>query len=103
MSHDDQGQNEGERWTALYFSGHHLGIAIDISAYTLGANWIERHFTLDRTFEGPDHILSSEPKEFSELVSISKKIPSILGNGVKRIQPNEYDTINTQRKRIETF
>ena len=50
--------------------------------------------------EGPDHILSSEPDEFSELVRISHKMPAILGSGVKQIQPNEYDTINTQRKSL---
>ena len=43
------------------FSGHHLGIAIDIAAYTLGATWIERHFTLDRTWKGTDHAASLEP------------------------------------------
>ena len=59
----------------------------------MGANLIERHFTLDRSFEGPDHILSSEPDEFTELVSISKQVPLIMGDGTKRIQPNEYDTL----------
>jgi N-acetylneuraminate synthase len=43
------------------FSGHHLGIAIDIAAYCLGATWIERHFTLDRTQKGSDHAASLEP------------------------------------------
>ena len=43
------------------FSGHHLGIAVDIAAYTLGATWIERHFTLDRTWKGTDHTASLEP------------------------------------------
>jgi N-acetylneuraminate synthase len=43
------------------FSGHHLGISIDIAAYTLGATWIERHFTLDRTSKGSDHSASLEP------------------------------------------
>jgi len=43
------------------FSGHHLGIAVDIAAYTLGAVWIERHFTLDRTWKGTDHAASLEP------------------------------------------
>ncbi len=43
------------------FSGHHLGIAVDISAVTLGANWVERHFTLDRTWKGTDHAASLEP------------------------------------------
>jgi sialic acid synthase len=46
---------------SIGFSGHHLGIAIDIAAYTLGAEWIERHFTLDRTWKGTDHAASLEP------------------------------------------
>ncbi len=49
------------------FSGHHLGIAIDIAAYTLGATWIERHFTLDRTWKGTDHAASLEPTGLRKL------------------------------------
>ena len=49
------------------FSGHHLGIAVDIASYVLGANWIERHFTLDRTFKGTDHIASLEPTGLRKL------------------------------------
>ena len=44
------------------FSGHHLGISVDVSAYTLGARWIERHFTKDRTWKGTDHAASLEPE-----------------------------------------
>lgn len=51
------------------FSGHHLGIALDIAAYTLGATWIERHFTLDRTWKGTDHSASLEPDDFKKLVN----------------------------------
>lgn len=43
------------------FSGHHLGIAADVAAITLGATWVERHFTLDRTWKGTDHSASLEP------------------------------------------
>lgn len=43
------------------FSGHHLGIAVDVAAYTLGAHMVERHFTLDRTWKGTDHAASLEP------------------------------------------
>ncbi len=50
------------------FSGHHLGIAIDMAAYTLGANWIERHYTLDRTWKGTDHAASLEPEGMRKLV-----------------------------------
>ena len=53
---------------AIGFSGHHLGIAIDIAAYTLGASWIERHFTLDRTWKGTDHAASLEPTGLRKLV-----------------------------------
>jgi sialic acid synthase len=51
----------GERVKEIGFSGHHLGIAVDLAAYTLGAVWIERHFTLDRTWKGTDHAASLEP------------------------------------------
>lgn len=49
------------------FSGHHLGIAIDIAAYTLGASVIERHYTLDRTWKGTDHAASLEPEGVRKL------------------------------------
>lgn len=49
------------------FSGHHLGIAVDIAAYTLGATYIERHFTLDRTMKGTDHAASLEPGGMKKL------------------------------------
>ena len=60
-------QYEG-RVKAIGFSGHHLGIAADISAYTLGANYIERHYTLDRTWKGTDHAASLEPDGIRKLV-----------------------------------
>lgn len=58
----------GDRVQTIGFSGHHLGIAIDIAAYTLGAHWIERHFTKDRTWKGTDHAASLEPGGLSKLV-----------------------------------
>lgn len=51
----------GDRVKAIGFSGHHLGIAVDSAAVALGAEWIERHFTLDRTWKGTDHAASLEP------------------------------------------
>lgn len=50
----------GDRVKKVAFSGHHLGIAVDIAAYTLGAEIIERHYTLDRTWKGTDHAASLE-------------------------------------------
>ena len=58
----------GERVKKIGFSGHHLGIAIDIAAYTLGAEVIERHYTLDRTWKGTDHAASLEPDGVRRLV-----------------------------------
>jgi len=53
---------------AIGFSGHHLGTAVDIAAFTLGAEYIERHFTLDRTWKGTDHSASLEPEDMRRLV-----------------------------------
>tara|TARA_B100001059_G_scaffold20638_1_gene16749 strand:+ start:5314 stop:6183 length:870 start_codon:yes stop_codon:yes gene_type:complete len=56
------------RVKAIGFSGHHLGIAIDVAAYTLGAEYVERHYTLDRTWKGTDHSASLEPEGVRKLV-----------------------------------
>ncbi len=58
----------GERVKTIGFSGHHLGISVDIAAYTLGADVIERHYTLDRTWKGTDHAASLEPDGVRKLV-----------------------------------
>jgi N-acetylneuraminate synthase len=58
----------GRRVRGIGFSGHHLGIAVDMAAVTLGASWIERHFTLDRTWKGTDHAASLEPDGLRKLV-----------------------------------
>ena len=55
------------RVKAIGFSGHHLGIAVDIAAYTLGAKYIVRHFTKDRTWKGTDHAASLEPNGLYKL------------------------------------
>ena len=54
-------ESYGDKVKQVGFSGHHLGIAIDVAAYTLGASVFERHFTLDRTWKGTDHAASLEP------------------------------------------
>jgi len=65
---DEITQRFGRQIRAVGFSGHHLGIAADIAAYTLGASWIERHFSLDRTWKGTDHSASLEPDGLRRLV-----------------------------------
>jgi len=57
-----------DRVQGIGFSGHHLGVALDVSAYTLGARWIERHFTKDRTWKGTDHAASLEAQGLAKLV-----------------------------------
>ena len=81
-------------------SDHFPGIEIALMSLGVGANIIERHFTLDSSYEGPDHILSSEPKEMEQLIKFAQNADNILGSGQKIIQPSEYYVINTQRKSI---
>lgn len=57
----------GDKVKHIGFSGHHLGIAVDVAAYTLGANIIERHYTIDRTWKGTDHAASLEPMGLRKL------------------------------------
>lgn len=68
----------GDRVKNIGFSGHHLGIAVDIAAITLGANWIERHFTLDRTFKGTDHAASLEPAGMAKLCRDVRNVSKAL-------------------------
>ncbi|MBX2966894.1 MAG: N-acetylneuraminate synthase family protein [Cyclobacteriaceae bacterium] len=68
----------GQRVGGIGFSGHHLGIAADIAAMTLGAEWIERHFTLDRTWKGTDHAASLEPEGLRKLCRDVKNVYKAL-------------------------
>lgn len=68
----------GELVQSIGFSGHHLGIAVDMAALTLGASWIERHFTLDRTQKGTDHAASLEPDGLRRLVRDSSAVAKAL-------------------------
>lgn len=68
----------GLRVKEIGFSGHHLGIAIDSAAVALGASWIERHFTLDRTWKGTDHAASLEPDGLRKLVRDTRAVSSAL-------------------------
>ena len=63
---------------AIGFSGHHRGIAPDMAALTLGAEWFERHFTLDRSWKGTDHAASLEPNEFRRLARDLRNVAASL-------------------------
>jgi N,N'-diacetyllegionaminate synthase len=81
-------------------SDHYPGLEVSLMAIGLGANIIERHFTLNKNYEGPDHHISSEPEEFKKLLNFAKNSNFIIGSGEKKIQPSEYEVINSQRKSL---
>ena len=67
-----------DRVKAIGFSGHHLGIAVDSAAVALGAEWIERHYTLDRTWKGTDHAASLEPDGVRKLARDCRAVATAL-------------------------
>lgn len=67
------------------YSGHERGVGVSIGAVAMGAQIIERHFTLDRKMEGPDHAASLEPNTFKELVSSIRDLEQAMGTGGKRV------------------
>jgi sialic acid synthase len=79
----------GNRVKTIGFSGHHLGIAVDMAAYTLGANVVERHYTLDRTWKGTDHSASLEPAGMRKLVRDLKAVHQALDYKKTDILPIE--------------
>ncbi len=68
----------GKRVKAIGFSGHHLGIAVDAAAVALGAEFIERHYTLDRTWKGTDHAASLEPDGVRKLARDCRAVAKAL-------------------------
>ena len=82
------------------YSDHTMGIEVAIAAAALGATIIEKHFTLNRNMEGPDHKASLEPFELNEMVSSIRNIEVALGNGVKLPTPGELENIEFMRKSI---
>lgn len=82
------------------YSDHTMGKDVAISAVTLGANIIEKHFTLDCSMEGPDHAASTEPTEFAELVKSIRRVESFLGDGIKRATIAEKEISKVVTKRI---
>lgn len=86
-----------DRVKAIGFSGHHLGIAVDIAAYTLGASVIERHYTLDRTWKGTDHAASLEPDGVRKLARNLKAVYDALKSKPEEILPIEME----QREKLK--
>lgn len=82
------------------YSDHTIGIEVPIAATALGAVVIEKHFTLDRTMEGPDHRASLEPLELKRMVDSIRNIEKSLGDGVKKRTASEEKNCAVARKSI---
>lgn len=82
------------------YSDHTLGIATPIAAVALGAEIIEKHFTLDKTMEGPDHSCSLEPQELCGMVSAIRNVEKALGSGKKTASASEEKNKTIARKSI---
>lgn len=82
------------------YSDHSLGIEVPIAAVALGATVIEKHFTLDRNMEGPDHRASLEPDELKAMVFGIRNIELALGDGIKKPSNSEIKNIHIARKSI---
>lgn len=108
----------GELGTVVGYSDHTTGYQASALAVALGASMIEKHLTLDRKMSGPDHIASTEPKEFKEMVSLLKNMPEdfekaikmigitpeaaevLMGSSEKKPLPNELQYMSVARKSI---
>lgn len=82
------------------YSDHTNGIEVPIAAATMGATVIEKHFTLDKAMEGPDHKASLEPSELVEMVRGIRNIEKALGDGIKKPSPSEVKNMSVARKSI---
>ena len=82
------------------FSDHSNGIVAAIAAAVMGAVIIEKHFTLDRTLEGPDHKASLEPDELKKMIESVRVVQTLMGDGIKRPMYSEIDNREVARKSI---
>ena len=85
---------------AVGYSDHTLGIEVDIAAVAMGASCIEKHFTLDKTMDGPDHKASLDSEELKAMVVAIRNIEKALGSSEKKPSPSESVNIDIVRKSI---
>lgn len=81
-------------------SDHTPGVEIAIAAVALGASLVEKHFTLDKSMDGPDHQASLDPEELKALVTGIRNVEMAFGNGIKTPKPSEEDTRNVARRSL---
>ncbi|WP_164662017.1 N-acetylneuraminate synthase family protein [Tropicibacter sp. Alg240-R139] len=82
------------------FSDHTEGPYAALAARALGMSVLEKHFTMDRTMEGPDHRASIEPAEFGQMVTVLRQVEQGLGDGVKRRLQSEQNILSVARKSL---
>lgn len=85
---------------AVGYSDHTIGIEVPVAAVAMGATIIEKHFTLDKTMEGPDHRASLDPTELAAMVRAIRNISEAIGSDRKVVSPSERDNIVVARKSI---
>jgi N,N'-diacetyllegionaminate synthase len=86
--------------TVVGYSDHTTGSAVALAAVARGATILEKHFTLDRELEGPDHAASLMPSELAALVADIRKVERALGDGIKRPAKREMETASVARKSL---
>ncbi|RJE85658.1 N-acetylneuraminate synthase [Paenibacillus sp. 1011MAR3C5] len=86
--------------TEVGYSDHTVGIDVPLAAVAMGASMIEKHFTLDKNMDGPDHLASLEPDELIQMVKSIRNIERAIGDGKKTISPSERKNIEIARKSI---
>ena len=91
---------ENELGLKVGYSDHTLGIEVPIAAVAMGATVIEKHFTLDRSMDGPDHAASLEPSKLKKMVSSIRTVEKALGDGQKKPSNSERANIGVVRKSI---
>jgi N,N'-diacetyllegionaminate synthase len=82
------------------YSDHTLGIEVDVAAVAMGASIIEKHFTLDKSMQGPDHKASLEPDELKAMIKAIRNIEKALGSTVKKPSKSEMPNMSIARKSI---
>lgn len=82
------------------FSDHTMGIEMDVAAVAMGACALEKHFTLDKNMDGPDHKASLEPAEFKEMVNAIRNVEKGMGTGIKKLTIEEAEIKDIARKSI---
>ena len=84
----------------LGLSDHTPGHTTVLGAVALGASAVEKHFTADVNQDGPDHAFSMDPKSWREMVDRTRELELSLGNGIKKVEANEVETVILQRRSI---